>query len=42
MDCNFTVKEMSDILGVSKRTVERRMSQYELTNMNRFTAINDE
>ena len=23
MDCNFTVKEMSDILGVSKRTVER-------------------
>ena len=27
MDCNFTVKEMSDILGVSKRTVERRMSQ---------------
>ena len=42
MDCNFTVKEMSDILGVSKRTVERRMSQYELTNMNGFTAINDE
>ena len=41
MDCNFTVKEMSDILGVSKRTVERRMSQYELTNMNRFTAINN-
>ena len=42
MECNFTVKEMSDILGVSKRTVERRMNQYELTNMNRFTAINDE
>ena len=42
MECNFTVNEMSDILGVSKRTVERRMNQYELTNMNRFTAINDE
>ena len=42
MESNFTVKEMSDILGVSKRTVERRMNQYELTNMNRFTAINDE
>ncbi len=42
MECNFTVKEMSDILGVSKRTAERRMNQYELTNMDRFTAINDE
>ena len=42
MGCNFTVKGMSDILSISKRTVERRMNQYELTNMNRFTAINDE
>lgn len=42
MDCNFTVKEMSEILHVSKRTVERRMSAYNLTGMNRFTEITDE
>ena len=42
MECNFTVKDMSDILGVFKRTVERRMNQYELTNMNRFSTIDDE
>ena len=42
MECNFTVKDMSDILGMSKRTVERRMNQYELTNMNRFSTIDDE
>ena len=33
---------MSDILNVSKRTVERRMSANNLTGMNRFTAIADE
>ena len=42
MHCNFTVKEISEILGVSKRTVERRMTAYELTNVNRFTEISDE
>ena len=30
MECNFTVKEVGDILGVSKRTLERRMNQYKL------------
>ena len=40
--CNFSVADMSDILNVSKRTVERRMSANNLTGMNRFTAIADE
>ncbi|CAB4005318.1 uncharacterized protein LOC110052433 [Paramuricea clavata] len=42
MDCNFSVADMSDILKVSKQTVERRMSANNLTGMNRFTAIADE
>ena len=42
LECNFTVKEMSEMLHVSKRTVERRMSAYNLTGMNRFTEITDE
>ena len=42
MVCNFTVGEMSEILSVSKRTVERRMSAYGLTGMNRFTEITDD
>lgn len=33
---------MSEILNVSKRTVERRMSTYGLTAVNRFTEITDE
>ena len=39
MDCNFTVREISEILNVSKRTVERRLSTYGLTAMNTFTEI---
>ena len=42
MDCNFSVTEISDILNVSKRTVERRMSAYNLIGINRFTGITDE
>ena len=42
LDCNFSVKEISEILHVSKRTVERRMSAYDVTGMNRFTEITDE
>ena len=34
MECNFTVKEKSDILGSSQRTLERRMNQYQLTDIN--------
>lgn len=39
LDCNFTVKEMSEILHASKRTLERRMSEYNLTGMDRYTEI---
>ena len=42
LECNFTVKEVSEMLHVSKRTVERRMSAYNLTGMNRLTEITDE
>ena len=41
MDCNFSVAEIGHILNVSKRTVERRMSAYNLTGINRFTEITD-
>lgn len=33
---------MSEILHVSKRTLERRMGKYNLTAMNRYTEITDE
>jgi DNA-binding NtrC family response regulator len=34
LDCNFEVQEISEILKVSKRTIERRMNNYELTAVN--------
>ena len=42
LDGNFKVQEISEILNVSKRTIEQQMSNYELTAANRFTDITDE
>ena len=42
LDCSFTVNQISEILHVSKRTIERRMSAYNLTGVNRFTEISDQ
>ena len=36
-DSNFSVTEISDILNVSKRTIERRISENNLTGISRFT-----
>ena len=38
-DNHFTQQEMSQMLGVSKRTVENRMAEYALTNKSRYTDI---
>ena len=39
---NFTQDEMALMFGVSKRTVERRMAESQLTNMSRYTDIDDD
>ena len=41
-DNHFTQQEMSQMLGVSKRTIENRMAEYELTNKSRYTDIGDD
>ena len=37
----FTQHDMAVMLGVSKRTVENRMAEFNLTNQNRFSDIDD-
>ena len=39
---NFTHDEMALMFGVSKRTVERRMTESQLTNMSRYTDIEND
>nr|XP_058969483.1 uncharacterized protein LOC131795899 [Pocillopora verrucosa]XP_058969484.1 uncharacterized protein LOC131795899 [Pocillopora verrucosa] len=39
---NFTYKDMALMLGVSKRTIENRMAEYELTNKSRYSDIEDD
>ena len=41
-DNHFTQQEISQMLGVSKRTIENRMAEYELTNKSRYTDIGDD
>ncbi|KAJ7378419.1 hypothetical protein OS493_022953 [Desmophyllum pertusum] len=36
---NFTYQDMAHMLGVSKRTIENRMAEYELTNKSRYSDI---
>lgn len=38
---NFTVAQIADMFGCSKRTVERRMQQYGIRMRERYSAIND-
>lgn len=39
---DFSHEEMAAMLGVSKRTVENRIAEYELTNRSRYSAIDDD
>lgn len=39
---HFTHKEMALMFGVSKRTVERRMQESQLSNVSRYTDIEDD
>ena len=38
----FNISDISNILGVSKRTIKRRMSQYQLLRTDNYTNINYE
>ena len=42
LENNFTYKDMALMLGVSKRTIENRMAEYELTNKSRYSDIEDD
>ncbi|CAB4003199.1 uncharacterized protein LOC110052565 [Paramuricea clavata] len=42
VDQGFTVKEMSSILGVGQRTVERRLAAFDLSIKAKYSNINDE
>ncbi|XP_028513042.1 uncharacterized protein LOC114574497 [Exaiptasia diaphana] len=39
---DFTNKDIALMLGVSKRTIENRMREYELTNTSRYSDIHDD
>ena len=39
---NFTSQDMAHMLGVSKRTIENRMAEYELTNKSRYSDIEND
>ena len=39
---SFNIPDISKILGVSKRAIKRRMSQYQLLKTDSYTNINDE
>lgn len=41
LDNGFTQNEMSVMLGVSQRTVENRLAEYNMTNIQRFSNIDD-
>ena len=41
VDNGFTQKDMAVMLGVSRRTVENRMAEFNLTNHTRFSDIDD-
>ncbi|XP_028406849.1 uncharacterized protein LOC114529291 [Dendronephthya gigantea] len=38
----FTQREMGEMLGVSLRTIENRMAEYNMTNASRYSNIDDE
>lgn len=42
VECNFKVEVISHILGVSKRTIERRLSEFGITKQEKFSSIGDE
>ena len=42
LENNFSQKDMALMLGVSKRTVENRLSEYDMTNARRFSDIDDQ
>ena len=41
IDNGFTQNDMAVMLGVSRHTVENRMAEFNLTNENRFSDIDD-
>jgi len=42
VECNFMVKDISNMFGVSKRTIERRMREFGITKQAKITLLTDE
>lgn len=41
IDCNFKIQEISTMIGVSKRTIERSLANFGITRREKFSAITD-
>ena len=42
LENGFTQPDMALMLGVSKRTIENRLAEFNLTNRNRYSNIDDD